>query len=110
MGVNKLTLKDKLYLNRRARAHGLPDLWPEAEGYAQALIAGRANAMFARYEETLLGGGGLSPERDARLLNYLGGSGRSIEDYLALARWSALHGHGQRPSIDGWWHGWSWLC
>lgn len=26
-----LTHKDKLDLNRRARAHGLPDLWPEAE-------------------------------------------------------------------------------
>lgn len=27
--MSELTHKDKLDLNRRARAHGLPDLWPE---------------------------------------------------------------------------------
>lgn len=29
--MTTFTHKDKLDLNRRARAHGLPDLWPEAE-------------------------------------------------------------------------------
>lgn len=30
-----LTLKDKLQLNRKAKAHGLPALWPEAEEEAK---------------------------------------------------------------------------
>lgn len=33
--MTTLTHKDKLHLNRRARAHGLPDLWPEAEELAK---------------------------------------------------------------------------
>lgn len=60
---SRLTLQDKLSLNRRAKAHGLPALWPEAEHHAWTPPRGAWLSTpwhpDSLVEKLMFGGGGL---------------------------------------------------
>lgn len=47
LAQSRLTLQDKLQLNRRAKKHGLPTLWPEAEEEAREERGRKERALLA---------------------------------------------------------------